>query len=180
MSIKLKSLRNQTLVMALCYVAMGIFFVLAPGASMTTLGTILAVAAAVIGIIKIVSFLSKKGEKNKSLTGGFLLIILALFMFIKPSVLSNALYVIIAFVILMNGTMKLETALKLRGEGNKKWGAVTVAALVTILLGVIALFAPFGAETLVVMAGISMITTGVFDAITALFMMKKIKQASDN
>ena len=51
--------------------------------------------------------------------------------------------------------------------------ALVVASLAVMILGAIAIFAPFAtAKTVIVLVGISMICGGVFDLVSAIFFMK--------
>ena len=179
MTEKLKNLRNQTLILALCYIIAGLFFILAPNLTLKTIGILIAVFALVAGVVFIFSYFTKKDGPSGSLTGGLLLIVFALFAFIKPDLLVAAIFILLGFAILVNGALKLETGLALRKEDNKNATAVLIAALVTLILGLIVLFASFGATTLIVMIGISMILAGLFDLYAMIFLIKKDK-ASQN
>jgi uncharacterized membrane protein HdeD (DUF308 family) len=175
MTEKLKNLRNQTLILALAYIVIGLFFMLAPNLTLKTISILIAVFALIVSVVLIVSYFAKKEGTGGSLTGGLILIFFALFAFIKPDILAAAIFVLLGFAILINGSLKLETGLTLRKEKNKNAAIVLIAALVTIILGLIVLFATFGATALIIMIGISMILAGAFDLISMLFLIKKNK-----
>ena len=141
-------------------------------------GIVVAIAAAVVGALRVVGyFMKKKGEEGPSLISGLLLISLAIFIFVRPTVITTILYAILGFVIIVNGFMKLQASIRMKRQNEKYWGAVLISALITLALGFIAIFSSFGPATLIILIGISMIVGGVLDLIAAIFLRNKIKEA---
>ena len=163
------SLRRQSFALALCYLLAGAFFVLFPGTAAVTIVRVIAIAALVVGIIKIVEFFSaQKYEKplSNSLTGGVVLCALAVFMLIQPQVIVSIIYVIIGVALIIDGIISIQSAIDLRHfQGSKDW-ILPLFGAVTLILGIIVLFNPFSsAEALILTSGIFMMIGGIGDLV---------------
>ncbi|MBT3319462.1 MAG: hypothetical protein HN389_06790 [Clostridia bacterium] len=181
MSKEMKDLRKQTLLLGLCFIIVGIILVSIPEITLATIAIIVGIAAAIVGIVRVVGYFVKKndGEERPSLAGGLLLIALAIFIFTKPGLITTILYIILGFAIIANGVTKLQAGITMKRQANKYWVVVLISALVTIALGFIVLFGAWGPATLIILIGIFMIIGGVLDVIAALFLKSAAKKIEE-
>lgn len=174
---KLRNLRSQIFITALCYIGLGVLFTAASGITVNVLVFLVSVTLAILGLIKTISFFglkSKKEETGYNLPIGILLIIASVFFFKNASVLESIIYVLLGFAVVVGGLLKMQMSIEMRENSNKRWLTAAIAAFVMIVLGLVALFAPFSTiNNLVVMIGISMIISGVFDVVNLLFLLNK-------
>ena len=167
------SLKRQTILLAVCYILTGIFFILCPGTAAVTIVRILAVAALIVGIIKIVEFFSSQKYDRpfrNSLAGGVLVSALAVFMLIQPQVIVSILYVIIGAALIINGVIAVESSVDLWHFQDNRSFVLLLFGILTLILGIIVLFNPFPtAETLILVSGIFMLVGGVTDIVSLVY-----------
>lgn len=175
----LTSLKRQSFVLALCYIFIGLFFVIRPGTAAETIVRIIAVAALVLGIVKIVEFFSsQKYDKpfTNSLAGGVILSALAVFMLANPQVIVSIMYAIIGIALIVNGIVAVQSAIDLWHFETQKRMLPLIFGMITLLLGVIVLFNPFSsAQMLILISGIFMIIGGVSDLIALGYIYGVVK-----
>lgn len=176
MSELLSQLKKQTVIVSLTYLAIGMLFVIVPDITARAIGIIISIALFAFGALKIIVFFARRNTDEpdrSSLPVGVTLIIAALIFIIKPDFLVSIIYVILGLSLIVNGALKLQVGVELKHAGSPYWGSAVVASLAVIILGIIAIFAPFStAKTVIVLVGISMICCGVFDLVSALFFLK--------
>lgn len=172
----LTQLRKQTIIVALCYLAVGLLFVCVPDITVKAIGVILSIALLAFGMLKIIIFFARRDTAlpdRASLPFGIVLAIAALVFFVKPDILVSIIYVILGLALIVNGALKMQAGVELKYNESPYWSSAVVASIAVIILGAIAIFAPFTtAKTVIVLVGISMICSGVFDAVSAIFFMK--------
>ena len=175
------SLKRQTLIMSLCYILVGLFFVLFPDTAVATIVRIIGVAAMVIGIIKIVEFFSnQKYDKpfSNSLAGGIILLILAVFLLAKPQVIVSILYVLIGAALILCGILTVQSSVDLWHYEPQRNFILLVSGVLTLILGIIVLFNPFpSAEALILASGIFLMIGGLSDLITLFRILRLIKSS---
>ena len=101
----------------------------------------------------------------------------AFFAAASGSVLSilSAVTLVFGIVIAFSGMLKLAEFLSIRKENPVKWFAV-IGAVLTIILGIVIAFNPFGAtEALWTILGIMIIVSAVFDIIALIFFGQALK-----
>ena len=180
----LKSNLKQLLATTVIYAAVGVFFVLKPDTAFVTIGKMIAVCLLVAGVLKTLLYLGEKnynGIQRNTMTSGIILIVLGVFMLVRPQTAADIVGYILAFVILIAGILKLQYAVDINHfkGGNPTFSAVF--GVIGIVLGIVALLDPFSAsKTLLVIIGISMIITAVGDAITALNIYGCLRKVNEN
>lgn len=166
----LASLRRQTFILALCYIITGALFVIFPGTAAVTIVRIIAVAALVVGIIKIVEFFSsQKYEKpfSNSLASGVVISALAVFMLIQPQVIVSIIYVVIGIFLIIDGVITVQSAIDLWHFQEERNFIILILGIVTLIFGVVILFNPFStAEALVLTSGIFLLIAGISDIVS--------------
>ena len=180
----LVSLKRQTFIFALCYLLTGAFFIFRPGTAAVAIIRILAAAALVLGIIKIVEFFSSQ-KYNKpfrsSLTSGVLILAMAVFMLARPQVVVSLLYVVIGAALLVDGIVAVECAIDLRHFRDGRHTDVLLFGAVTMILGIVVLFNPFStAEALILASGIFLLIGGVTDLVSLFYIRRASKHGDQD
>ncbi len=161
----LKSTAKRELFFSGLYLLLGIFFVVRPGVTLTTIGIIFSIVMLIVGIINICSYLSEKnfiGIQKNGLAYGLILCILAIYFLIRPDFMAGLIGFIIGFMIIIAGITQLQNAVDLLHFKNKNWIFMLVSAVILIILGIIALVNPFETEVMLIR------TTGIFIVISAV------------
>ena len=141
-----KFLKKQAVIAALCYLALGLLFVLIPGITANAIAVLMSLALLALGVVKVIIFFARRSAgapDGSSLPVGITLAVAAVVFLIKPALLVSAVYALLGIALALNGALKLQTAIELRRGANPYWGSVALAAIAAIILGTIAIFAPF-------------------------------------
>ncbi len=171
-----KLLKKQALIAALVYFALGLLFVCVPGITAAAIAVLFALMLLALGVLKVIIFFARRSADawdRSSLPVGVMLILAAAVFLIRPSFLVSIITALLGLALAVNGALKLQLAVELKKGGNPYWGSVAVAALAAVILGAVAVFAPFkAAKTTIILVGVSMLCCAAFDALTALFFME--------
>jgi uncharacterized membrane protein HdeD (DUF308 family) len=148
-----------------------------PDAIVYTIAWLFAIYFWIVGLMRIVS-----GIVNNSVSGGIralniilgvLLIVAGVVAIRNPLVSLVALALVIGFSWIIEGVMAIaETA-----KDSSKWFG-TILGVVSVVAGIVVIFLPLESiGILVLFAGIALVVTGVFAAITAIMMGRESKKA---
>ncbi|HBG54972.1 MAG TPA: hypothetical protein DDW99_01745 [Ruminococcaceae bacterium] len=177
----LSSLRRQSLILALCYLLIGIFFVLWPGTAVDVIVRVIAMGALIVGAIRIVEFFSsRKYDRpfSNSLAGGVVLAVLGIFMLARPQVIVSILYVLLGGALILNGILAVQSAMDLWHFQPQRKLVLLALGLLTLILGVIVLLNPFStARALVLVSGVFLIIGGATDLVS-LFSVLNVTKSS--
>ncbi len=169
-------LRRRAVVAALCYFAAGLLFVCVPDITAKALAVLISLALLLFGVFKIVVSFARRSANAldmSSLPAGAVLALAALACLVKPDLLVPVVYTLLGVAVVANGAIKLQLGVELRRAENPFWGSVAVASAAAVILGVIAMLAPFQTTRAVtLLAGISMLCCAAFDAVSAIFFIK--------
>lgn len=174
----LKSTLRQTIISAIVYAALGVFFILKPDTAFATIGKILAVAVLIIGLAMVAMYFTEKnfvGIQRNGLTAGLITSIIAVFLLVKPDITVSLVGFALGFAVILAGIIQFQNALDLQHFNQPSWPFLLVTGLVEIVLGVIALIDPFAADqTLIFVIGIFLCICAVFKLISVIFVGKGI------
>lgn len=169
----LTSMKHRTYAKALCYILIGTFFVISPGTAAVTVVRILAVAALVVGIVKIAESLSaRKSQKpfHNTLAGGIALSALAVFMLSQPQIIVSFIYVIIGAALIIAGIGSMRSSADLKRFQEHKTFTLPALGTITLILGIVVLFNPFPtAKALIFTSGIFMLISGISDIVSLAY-----------
>lgn len=175
----MKSLKRQTIITALCYVALGVFFIIMNDILPTTLLKAVAIFIFAVGVVNVVGYFTGSPSFSGGLSSGMLLLVLGGAIFFKPEGFTKLLYILLAVAILYDGAAKLQIAFDLlRAKIAKRWILPMLLAIVNVVLGTVILLDPFqAATTLILVVGIFMVLCGISDLATCIFCTRPQKPA---
>lgn len=120
------------------------------------------------GAVLIVNFLmDRSGWRSvANVVLGTILIILGVWIFMKPQYLVAAFGIIAGAIIAANGVIDIKDTITIVKKGNKKWYIPLIIGLAAIALGLLCIFKPWGISNIIVtFVGVIMIMTGVTDLV---------------
>lgn len=152
---------------------LGCLLLVYPGTAQDTIALIIAAAFVVKGVAKILSCFAKPKEtelglmeynsKSNIVVG----IIYIIFAAIVPKFLLALIPVIIGIILIVNGIVKVQYALSLKNElGASQGNFMLVSSLLVIILGVVIVLNPFGANNMVIrLIGAFLVFSSIVDLI---------------
>ena len=162
---------------ALCI--LGVLLIVYPTISAKALCYILGGVLTVYGIIKMVGYFSKDLYRlafQHDLTSGIILIALGVIVLINPASLMIFVCSAMGLFFLLDGVLKIQTAFEAKKFGLGRWWLIFAMAVITGLLGLALMLRPgAGSNLLMILLGISILSEGILNLITAITAIKIIK-----
>lgn len=170
-----EKIRKDVVWSSIAYLILGFVLLIRPGMALVTIVHILAIVAAVMGVVSLVSyFRDKYSVGNGGVTKGIVYFVIAALLYFGAGFIISIVPFILGILIVISGIVKLQEALdmmKYKADGSV---AVLIIAVLSLLLGVLILINPFStAEFLFRIIGIALIYNGVSDLLTVFYFSKK-------
>lgn len=120
-----------------------------------------------MGVIQLIGFLrgERLGFYNKfNMLMGIVLILLGIWICTQPRIVLSIVPVVVGVIVLIHGLMDIQYTLDIKRAGSDKWWIALIAAILTIVVGLLLVLNPFTAyEITMVLLGIAMIYDGGSD-----------------
>lgn len=165
-----KSIKIKASVAAIALIIIGLLFIIFPGSSANIICYVAGAFLMVWGILCLFTFFTTGIRRADAgdFALGLTLILIALLLFIKPWVIAGFLTVLFGIALIVDGAVKIQQFVVMNKLKMKSRWLVLVVAVISVVLGTLIVFDPFG-EALMIFAGISLIVTGVMDMVTIGF-----------
>jgi len=171
---------------SLGYVILGGIFLIFPELSLTTLCYAFGILTIVYGIVHLITYFVKDrlvSVFRYDMVIGILAVGLGILILICPQLVINILPILIGVFILLSSIMKIQNAVDLKRVEHPRWWLFLIFALISIALGVVLIWNPFEAASLLMMIiGASLCVDG-FTSLWSNFSLsrrlKKVKKAMD-
>ena len=128
----------------------------------------------------LLSYLSGRRQglpSGMDLAIGLLLILAAAFVAVKADRIVGLVPLVMGAVFAVNGAVKLQRSMELKQVRYRGWGFVMLYAILTIAFGVLLLFNPFSAATMMVrILGIGLLISGGTDIVTMFSVSRQIRR----
>ncbi len=164
----LREQRRSSIVAAAVTILLGLMLVLVPNRSIRFLCGLLGTALLVTGLIYILGWFAKRrdGFPVWFLIPGLLLAALGLWLLSSPASVIVLIQFSFAAVLLFHGVIDLQGAVSLMRQGWPRWWIDLALAVLTLVLGGVVLFNPFGTmEALTILIGLSLVYDGISDLV---------------
>ncbi|MBE5945258.1 MAG: DUF308 domain-containing protein [Lachnospiraceae bacterium] len=169
--------QKGTVIRSIILIIAGVVLLFYPEMASNTLAYGIAFVFIVMGIVNIVGYFRQSdkalGGYDYGLVIGILLIVFALLI---SKVLISLIPIILGFIVLFSGLMKLQQMCELLRHEVEGWIPVAVMAGVNIIAGCLAIFNPFKTVNLLLrIVGVGLLFGGITDLIASGYVSKKIK-----
>ncbi len=172
-----KLFSNFILLSALC-VLLGLFFIIWPEGINNVISYIIGGVIILVGIMDISRFLMTSGDPSALgpvvIIRGIIFSAVGLFLILKPDFVFRVISFVFGIYMLASGSLSLYDAMRIRKHNNGEgWQATAVMASLTVIIGLVMLFAPF---TQYVVLGVMLVISGLTNVIGALSGKKKVEK----
>ena len=162
-----KCLKWRSLIIAFSAILIGLLFILTPQTSADVICYVAGILLLASGIAAVVSYLaSGRLFGSYALVSGIVLLVCGVFCLLRPEVIQGLLTVIFGVFLVIDGMVTLQDGIDC---------ARAKLAVITIALGCVILFGKF--DSIMLLAGISLIVDGMFDLIATLAFSKRVREA---
>lgn len=162
------------------YILLGLALILWSSKVGDMICTVIAIAAAAIGIGKIIGYFcssveSRLSKDTNSFAEGFTLLFVAAFLAFKGVMFQMIIPFILGVMIVYKGLEGLQNAINLKKFGHSLPKGLLITALVIIAVGLLVMINPFGtAKLLFMILGLGLLLSGLADLIADVVFTKKL------
>lgn len=161
----LKKWKWSYLILTIAVMVLGICLIIWPGISAGVLCYLFGAVLVVAGAVRIGCYFQRGISAlwhRCELPLGLLDALLGIYFFTRPANVLLILPVIVGVVIIVDSVFKLQTSLELRSMGARRWWAILILSILSILVAIFLIRDPFeGTMTLMVCLGISLVIDSV-------------------
>lgn len=101
---------------------------------------------------------------------GIVLVLLGIWICTQPRIVLSIIPVVVGIIVLIHGLMDIQYTLDIKRTGSTKWWIALIAAILTLIVGLLLVFNPFTAyEITMIMLGIAMLYDGGSDLVLLIF-----------
>ena len=169
----IQDMKHNYFVNAVIMVLLGLVLVIWPHILGVLLCYLLGGALIVMGVFQLISFLrgERLGFYNKFvMMMGIVLVLLGIWICTQPHIVLSIIPVVVGIIVLIHGLMDIQYTLDIKKAGSTKWWIALIAAILTLVVGLLLVFNPFTAyEITMVLLGIAMLYDGESDLALLLF-----------
>ena len=163
----LRYVKSGMMLMSIAYIVLGLMLLIMPETSLLWICYAFGVVVLITGIVCLIQYARIRGTGFTApfmLVGGVITAGLGLFTLAKPQVVASFLPVVFGIFIVVDGCSRIGSAIDLAKRKGEKWWMLLLFSIVSIALGALLIWHPFGAAVSVVMlCGILLIVEGALN-----------------
>lgn len=178
----MKNKNISKFVSSLIYILMGLALILKPQLVEDAFCYVLATAAILMGIVKLIAYLATKvetriAEDTNGFALGISLILLGLFVLMKSTMFVILIPFVLGFMITFKGIEGIQNVLNLKKFGFGYQKGVMAVSVIIAIFGIVVMVNPFSTlKILLVMLGIGLLASGVFDLLADMVFTRTLKK----
>lgn len=166
---------------SLIYIALGCALIFKPALVENAFSTLLAAAAILIGILKLVGYLftnvqARIADDTNGFAIGSSLILLGLFVMMDSTMFVMLVPFVLGFMIAFKGIEGIQNLLNLQKLGVPMAKGYLIASIVIALFGILVMLNPFSTRRILFsLLGVGLLVSGLFDLLADAFFTCKVK-----
>ncbi len=172
---------KSTIITSLFLLALGILLIVKSEATIMMVSYVIGAVLIALGVLAIINFLKSKSELyHLDIVYGIVSIILGVLVIENPKVIGSIIPFVVGVGILINSGTKLKYALDLKENNEEVWKYTLIIAIISALLGVLLIFNPFKASSLLVQViGIVICVYALLDIVSTLLLKKRFNKKKE-
>lgn len=173
----LKKTTNKNMITSIIILLFGIFIFIKPDTTVKTISFLLGIILLISGINNIVgAFNNKESINDLNIAIGIIIIVASLVLFFNPTIIASIIPLIVGIYMIISSAFKLQYLYSLKSLTNKWDTSVVIIAIVTLILGVLLVFNPFGGVIAITkLIGIFLVIYAILDIVNNINIKKKVK-----
>ncbi len=150
----------------------GIVLMIFSGTAVKMIGWIMGAVFILIGVIKLISYV-KKQTTVLDLILSIVSLLVGIVCFIHPDWLMSLMSIIVGVYALIEGALKIKISIDVRKQKTAGWWVLLIFAILSIIMGGLLIFNPFGFSKLfMIFVGLSLLLGGIQNIIHAVYTKK--------
>lgn len=178
----IKKLKWNIILMSVLYLALGAFLLLMPSTALDVVCYALGAVVLACAVVQLVRYFTiERGVFKSQLTliSGVICLALGGFLIIRSDIVVSILPIVFGLFVIFDSLGRIQNAMELRRCGYSSWKGFLLLAVLSIVLGGIMIYNPFGTmQTLVMAIGVILIVEGALNLLSALYTLVAVKRFS--
>ena len=172
---------KSTIITSLFLLALGILLIVKSDATIMMVSYVIGAVLIALGVLAVINFLRSKSELyHLDIVYGIVTIILGVLVIDNPKVIGSIIPFVVGVGILINSGTKLKYALDLRDNKEEVWKYTLIVAIISAILGVLLVFNPFKATSLIVqIIGIVICVYALLDIVSTILLKKRFTKKGE-
>ncbi len=163
---KLKGIKLDVTLSAVLTVVLGIVFLVWPGEVLTGLAKIIAIVLIIGGIATLLYQLFSSTKNAIFMVLAAIVALIGFWMLLRPTTVASIIPIIIGVVLIAHGIQDVAMAFEGKKNEAARWGMILLAAVLSIVLGIVCIYFAFKVVSSVTrIIGIMLIYDGVSDMV---------------
>lgn len=176
----LKKVKWNIVLMSVFYLALGIFLLLEPGTALNVVCYALGAVVLACGAVQLVRYFAVERNLIRSqltLISGIVCLALGGFLLLRSDIVQRILPTIFGLFVIFDSIGRIQNAIELHRCGYGSWKGFLLLAILSVVLGGVMIYNPFGTmETLVMAIGIILVVEGALNLFSALYTVIAVKR----
>ena len=165
----IKGIKNMYNLLTVCLILVGLILLLAPGIALNTVCTVFGIYLIVYGVVKVIGYFAKDVYQ---LAFQFDLALGIVFV-CRTSSIVQLLSTCIGIVMLVDATLKIQTALDSKRFGISSWWIMLIMAVIVAALGILLILMPGETTRMMIrLIGLNLCLDGVLNLIIVINTVK--------
>lgn len=178
----IKSVYKSSIFTSMLLLVLGIMLLFKSDGTIVAISYILGGTLIVLGLVALISYITKKDEGTNSLNivYGTITIIFGILIIMNPTAIATIIPFVIGVGILINSSIKMMYAIELKNKSLESWKATMIMNSICALCGVLILFNPFKTSVLIFkIIGGCIIVYSIIDLISSHKLKKDLKNIKE-
>ena len=176
---KIRGIKIELIIISIALFVLGLFLTIFPEVSQIIICRAVGIALCVWGVLRLMTYFRMSREDvfvSFGLVQGISLLAFGIFFVMRPEAIAVFFGTAIAIIIIIDGILKLQYAIEFYHMEAQRWWIEAIVAALMVVMGVVALFNPFGSSTVLMMfVGIVLMVEGLSDLISIIRISSFIK-----
>ena len=176
----MKKMKWNMLIMSAVYVALGVFLLWYPETAFSVVCYAVGGVVILSGVVQVVRYLTLKSNlffAPMTLTFGLVCLALGLFLILRSDIVQAVLPIVFGLFVIFDSVVRIQNALELRRCEYGNWWVFLALAALSIALGLVMIFNPFGTmNTLIMAIGVILILEGALNMLSMLYTVVAVRR----
>ena len=172
----IKKAKHSYITISVIMILLGLVLVIWPKMSLSVLCYLIGAVLIIGGIVKLIGYFSRDLYRlafQFDFAFGILSILLGLVFVVHPEHIISILPIVMGIFVLVDGVLKIQTALDAKTFGLTTWWMIILLAVATCICGLLLIFKPFeSAVAMMVLLGITLLIDGIQNLWVGIYTVK--------
>lgn len=176
----IKKAKENLIISSIILCITGLIFMIFSETMVNLIGWILGSVLFIIGVVKLIGYIRTQLQISELIIS-IISIAAGVLLFLHPGWVMSLLSVIIGIYVLIEGALKIKISIDAKKQEAGSWWVLLVVALVSIGIGILLVFNPFGiSKAFMFVVGLALLLSGAQNIIHAIYTEKVLNEMNQD